>query len=121
MSDWKRREAQRLHADASKQWIEQAEAIVLREADANEENPRMVEFAPSGNVLGIRVYRKDDPPKSEDEGMAFISIHAFTAMLGSLGLVLVPGSAIVAASPAAYRADVSRLTEAFRQLRTDEP
>ncbi len=93
-SDSIRDAAVKLIASGNRLDVTEADAIVLRSYDANEENPWMVEFVPIGSVLGIRTFRQDAPPADRDTGMIYVSMRAFVGILGALGIVVGPGVSI---------------------------
>ena len=84
------RAAQRILKAGDGHWAHQADEIVIREADGNEENPRLVFIIPLGNVIGFAVVRGTERPKDED--IAFVSAHAVASALPAMGFMAAPGS-----------------------------
>lgn len=75
--------------------VRQVDSVVLRDMDANEENPRRVHIIPIGEAIGFAI--TDSRAAPEDKDIVFISSHALGAVFSALGYTVVPteGGAIV--------------------------
>ena len=90
-----REEAVKLVAESTGTDVLGVHEVVLRDHDMNDEDPRLVTFIPIGPVLGIAIKRTSLGPV-EDADIAFVSMQAFASAVSALGLLVVPGAAIVA-------------------------
>ena len=63
--------------------IRQVHQITLRDADDNEDQPKLVTFVPIGNIIGIAVHPHGTVPADAD--FVFVSAEAFGNMLPALG------------------------------------
>ena len=90
--------------------VRQVDSIVLRDIDANEENPRRVHIIPIGEAIGFAV--TSDRAAPDDKEIVFVSSHALGAAFSALGYMVVPqaGGAIVAPRFAVpdYKPDAER-------------
>ena len=75
--------------------VRQVDDIILRDIDANEDDPRRVHFIPIGEAIGFAITRGRAQP--EDKDIVFVSSHALGAAFAALGFstVLSAGGAIV--------------------------
>ena len=90
-------EARRLLAWASQGGnVRQVDSIVLRDMDANEENPKRVHIIPIGEAIGFAI--TDGRAAPDDKEVVWVSSHALGAVFAALGFSVVPtaGGAIVA-------------------------
>jgi hypothetical protein len=76
--------------------IRQVDSIVLRDMDANEENPRRVHLIPIGEAIGVAITTSRAAP--EDKDIVYVSSHALGAAFAALGFSVSPtiGGAIIA-------------------------
>ena len=75
--------------------IRQVDDIILRDMDANEDDPRRVHLIPIGEAIGFAITKGRAQP--DDQDIVFISAHALGAAFAALGYSVVPsaGGAIV--------------------------
>lgn len=76
--------------------VRQADDIVLRSIDANEEEPvGRVHLIPIGEAIGVAVTKSRENP--DDKDIVYVSSHALGAAFAALGFSVVPteGGAIV--------------------------
>jgi len=89
------------------QWSHQVHEVVIRENDEYEDRPRFLHLVPLGEVLGVAVTRVEKAgdertPQVKDEDFIFVSMHAFVAALGGLGLSAAPSVGVGLAALAAH-------------------
>ncbi len=75
--------------------VRQVDSIVLRDMDANDENPRRVHLIPVGEAIGFAITKDRAAP--EDKDIMWVSSHALGAAFAALGysVVMAAGGAIV--------------------------
>lgn len=86
MSDDIRSAAQKLRAASTGNWVHQAHEIVLRDADAAVDNPKVLRLIPLGDFLGVAITDEAEP--AIDEAILFVSLKALGSSLAALGFTL---------------------------------
>ena len=82
-------EARRILAWASSGGnVRQVDSVVLRDIDANEENPRRVHIIPIGEAIGFAITADRGEP--DDKEVVFVSSHALAAAFSALGFTVHP-------------------------------
>ncbi len=66
--------------------VHQAESIILRDADPNEENPRLLHLIPLGSVVGIAITPFNTLPQDKD--IIFVAASALGNALPAMGFTV---------------------------------
>ena len=77
--------------------VRQVDSVVLRDMDANEDNPRRVHIIPLGEAIGFAI--TDDRSAPEDKAIVWVSSHALGASLASLGFTAAVGVGAALVAP----------------------
>ena len=75
--------ARSLLAEVDQLRVHQVHKVILRDIDANEDNPRILHLVPIGGVLGVAITREAELP--EDADFIFVSMEALGAAMPALG------------------------------------
>ena len=75
--------ARALLAEANQLNVHQVHEVVLRDIDANEDDPRVLHLIPLGAVIGVVVTKANEPVKDED--ILFVSASALGNAMPALG------------------------------------
>jgi hypothetical protein len=75
--------------------VRQVDSVVLRDIDANEDNPRRVHIIPIGEAIGFAI--TDSRAAPDDKDIVFVSSHALGAVFAALGFSVSPvaGGALI--------------------------
>jgi len=73
--------------------IRQVDSIVLRDFDANEDEPRLLHIIPIGEAIGFAITTSRAAP--DDKDILWVSSVGLAGAIGALGFGVVPGAALV--------------------------